>query len=295
MKYLVIGSANVDYTTYVNEFPKPGETLLGNDFHSDIGGKGANQACAIGKLGGDVTFLCSMGNDLDKERILKTLKDNNVKAVVQTSNTHTGIATIIVNQTSKNQIVVVPGANFDLGIGFIKQHDSLLQEADVVIMQLEIPLETVEYVARVAHALGKVVMLNPAPAKKLSDTLLSQLDFITPNETELSLVSGRPAFTQEDMIDASRHLLGKGVKNVITTLGDKGALLVNSSEVKLFPALKVKAVDTVAAGDCFNGAFAFWLTHGIGEAISFANKASAVAVTRYGAIASLPSLEDIKQ
>jgi len=293
MKYLVIGSANVDYTTYVNEFPKPGETLLGNDFHSDIGGKGANQACAIGKLGGDVTFLCSMGNDVNQERIIKTLKDNHVKAVVKTSQSHTGIATILVNRSSKNQIVVVPGANSDLDIDFLKQHQSHFREADVIILQLEIPLPTVAFAAQLAYNLGKIVLINPAPAKVLDEALLAHLDFVTPNETELSLISGCPATTMEERIEASRQLLRKGVKSVITTLGEQGALLVNSEKEILFPAIKVKAVDTVAAGDCFNGAFAFYLSHGIEEAIRFANKAAAVAVTRFGAIASLPTIEDI--
>lgn len=294
---LVIGSLNVDMVIEMERMPVTGETVLGKRLDYVPGGKGANQACAAAKLGGAVTMLGCVGED----EFGQLQQDNLSSSGVDTSHFKksrtrgTGTASIYVDGAGNNSIVVVPGANQECDRDYLKECDHILQQSDYVILQMEIPNEATFYALKRAKELGKVVILNPAPAPDvLPDEVLGCLDYITPNETELMKLCKRKGNTTEDFIKGAKQLLEKGVKNVLVTLGDKGALLVQEAGAKIYPARKVVSVDTTAAGDCFNGAFAVALSEGKtqAEAIMFANMASSIAVTRNGAQTSIPGREE---
>lgn len=292
-KILVIGSSNLDYVIRVGEMPAVGETLLGKSLERIPGGKGANQACACGRLGGDTAFLSAVGTDGLGEVVLENL----VAAGVDCSHVarcpgSTGMAVIYVNDAGNNSIVVVAGANAACDRDYLAKTWGLVEQADIVIAQMEIPHDAVAEVMRRAHGMGKVTILNPAPAPdSLPADLYPCLHYITPNETELQKLTGMPVDTAEDAGAAAAVLLERGVGQVVVTLGEKGALLKSRTREQLFPALPVQAVDTTAAGDTFNGAMAVRLAEGasIEEAIAFANAASALAVSRKGAQTSIPS------
>ena len=297
-KILVIGSSNLDFVIRVGEMPAVGETLLGQSLERIPGGKGANQACACGRLGGDTTFLSAVGTDGLGDVVLENL----IAAGVDCSRVarcpgNTGIAVIYVNDAGNNSIVVVPGANSACDRGYLAETWDLVEQANIVIAQLEIPHDAVWDVLRRAHDLGKVTILNPAPAPdSLPEDLYPCLDYITPNETELQKLTGLPVGTAEEAKAAAAVLLARGVEQVVVTLGEKGALLKSRTREQLFPALPVEAVDTTAAGDTFNGAMAVRLAEGavIEEAIRFANAASALAVSRKGAQTSIPDRGEVE-
>ncbi|MDU1412267.1 MAG: ribokinase [Clostridium sp.] len=296
---VVIGSLNMDWVIPVNHTPVEGETILADGYTEVPGGKGANQACAAGKLKGNVSMLGLVGDDEIGDKLINNLKLVNVDVsrIEKSENINSGLALINVNSKGNNSIVVLPGANGRCDIKYIEKNIDIIEKSDIVLLQMEIPIETVEYVITVSKNLKKQVILNPAPAPdSLSDEVLSNIDILTPNETELEKISGKNVKTVEDAIEASKSLLNRGVKNIIATLGEKGALLVNKDEVKEFKALKVDAVDTTAAGDSFNGAMAVYLSEGhtISEAIEFANKVSSIAVTRKGAQTSIPERSEIE-
>lgn len=296
---VVIGSLNMDWVIPVNHTPVEGETILADGYTEVPGGKGANQACAAGKLKGNVSMLGLVGDDEIGDNLINNLKLVNVDVsrIEKSENINSGLALINVNSKGNNSIVVLPGANGRCDIKYIEKNIDIIEKSDIVLLQMEIPIETVEYVITVSKNLKKQVILNPAPAPdSLSDEVLSNIDILTPNETELEKISGKNVKTVEDAIEASKSLLSRGVKNIIATLGEKGALLVNKDEVKEFKALKVDAVDTTAAGDSFNGAVAVYLSEGhtISEAIEFANKVSSIAVTRKGAQTSIPERSEIE-
>lgn len=296
---VVIGSLNMDWVIPVNHTPVEGETILADGYTEVPGGKGANQACAAGKLKGNVSMLGLVGDDEIGDKLINNLKLVNVDVsrIEKSENINSGLALINVNSKGNNSIVVLPGANGKCDIKYIEKNIDIIEKSDIVLLQMEIPVETVEYVIAVSKNLKKQVILNPAPAPdSLSDGVLSNIDILTPNETELEKISGKNVKTVEDAIEASKSLLSRGVKNIIATLGEKGALLVNKDEVKEFKALKVEAVDTTAAGDSFNGAVAVYLSEGhtISEAIEFANKVSSIAVTRKGAQTSIPERSEIE-
>ena len=296
---VVIGSLNMDWVIPVNHTPVEGETILADGYTEVPGGKGANQACAAGKLKGNVSMLGLVGDDEIGDKLINNLKLVNVDVsrIEKSENINSGLALINVNSKGNNSIVVLPGANGRCDIKYIEKNIDIIEKSDIVLLQMEIPIETVEYVITVSKNLKKQVILNPAPAPdSLSDEVLRNIDILTPNETELEKISGKNVKTVEDAIEASKSLLSRGVKNIIATLGEKGALLVNKDEVKEFKALKVDAVDTTAAGDSFNGAVAVYLSEGhtISEAIEFANKVSSIAVTRKGAQTSIPERSEIE-
>ena len=296
---VVIGSLNMDWVIPVNHTPVEGETILADGYTEVPGGKGANQACAAGKLKGNVSMLGLVGDDDIGDKLINNLKLVNVDVsrIEKSENINSGLALINVNSKGNNSIVVLPGANGRCDIKYIEKNIDIIEKSDIVLLQMEIPIETVEYVITVSKNLKKQVILNPAPAPdSLSDEVLRNIDILTPNETELEKISGKNVKTVEDAIEASKSLLSRGVKNIIATLGEKGALLVNKDEVKEFKALKVDAVDTTAAGDSFNGAMAVYLSEGhtISEAIEFANKVSSIAVTRKGAQTSIPERSEIE-
>jgi len=295
---VVVGSTNTDMVVRADHIPAPGETILGGTFFMNPGGKGANQAVAAARLGGNVTFICKTGQDIFGKDTLQLFQKEgiNTESIISDSQYPSGVALITVSKDAENSIVVAPGANAALRKEEIeKVRTTIIEKADIVLMQLEIPMEVVEYTALLAHSKNIKVILNPAPACRLSEELLKNVDIITPNETEAALLTGVEVTDIETAKEAAKQLFEKGVKTVIITLGSKGALVYNKNEFNLVPAQKVEAVDTTAAGDVFNGALAAALTEdkNMLEAVEFACKASAISVTRFGAQASAPYKNEI--
>ena len=297
MKILVVGSINMDLVTYMPHLPKRGETSFGTDFIKNPGGKGANQACAAALLNADVTMLGAVGSDVFGKELISCLENNKVKPKIKLSSMPTGCATILLEEeVHDNRIIVIPGANYDIKKEDIDKNIDLIKETDIILSQLEIPLDTVEYLSSKAKEFNKIFILNPAPGRELSDHLLNNIDYLTPNETELSLISEIEIKDEDSFRKACSSLLDKGVKTLLVTLGEKGVYLYSKEEEELLPAYKVNTVDTTAAGDCFNGAFAAYLTKGypLKKAIRYAEKAASVAVTRKGAISSLLREEEVE-
>lgn len=297
---LVIGSLNMDFVIEVNKMPLPGETILGKNFTLIPGGKGANQAYAIGKLGANVSMLGVVGNDEYGKKLLENLNSVNVNTnnIIKLEDIHTGCAFINVDKNGENSIVVVSGANGKITKETIDNNINLIEKADIIVMQLEIPLEVVEYASKLAKQKGKLVILDPAPARpNLSEELLSNIDIIKPNETEIQILSGMEAKTNEEIIRAARSLIEKGVDTVIVTLGDKGSILVTKELEKSFDSFNVEVVDTTAAGDSFTAALAKSLLEGknIEEAIKFGHLVSSIVVTKKGAQTSIPTQMEIER
>ena len=278
--------------------PKKGETILGESLTYSPGGKGANQAFAAGMLGGNAMMLGCVGRDSMGDQLRENMQKSgtDISGIAQVENKPTGVAAIYVDENGDNSIVVISGANSICDATYLKQNDDLFKQSDYVLFQMEIPAEAVYYGIRRAKELGKTVILNPAPAPDgLPADILQKIDYLTPNETETLKLSGLTEMSEESLLTGAEELLKKGVKNVIVTMGDKGALLVNDEGKNLYPTRKVKAVDTTAAGDCFNAAFAVGLSEGMSheEAIRFANTASSISVTRKGAQGSIPSRKEV--
>lgn len=263
------------------------------------GGKGANQAVAAQRLGGDVTFVACIGDDLFGRDALAGYNSEgmNTAFVSVKKGVPSGVASIFVDAEAENVIVVAPGANSELGKAEIDAAQKEIEAADFVLMQLETPMETVEYAAEKAFKAGTKVVLNPAPAANLSDSLLSKLWLITPNRTETQLITGLPVTDEKEAAAAAEALVAKGVKNVVITLGSKGAYVLSEDFRGVIPANPVKAVDTTGAGDTFNGALCVALSEGrsLQDACRFAAKASAISVTRMGAQPSIPFRNEIPE
>ena len=295
---VVIGSSNTDMVIQSEHLPAPGETILGGEFFMNPGGKGANQAVAAAKLGGDVVFVARVGDDIFGQEAVAGFKKEGINTafVVTDPEQPSGVATIMVDANGENCIAVASGANNRLSPADVDQAMAQVDAADVLLMQLETPIETIEYVASLGSEKGKTVILNPAPAQALSDELLAKLDVITPNETEAEMLTGIKVVNLADAEKAAQALRAKGIGTVIITMGSQGAFVLSDSSAGLIPTRKVEAVDTTAAGDTFNGALAVGLANGqaIEEAVGFANKAATISVTRRGAQASVPSLAELK-
>lgn len=297
-KILVVGSSNTDMVVKSAHLPLPGETVLGGQFFSFAGGKGANQAVAAAKLGGDVSFLAKVGNDTLGKIAVEGFKKEGVDVthIITDPESHSGVALIMVEDFGENCISVASGANGKFTPLDIENASELLEKASFVLVQLEIPLETVTALVDKAFAHGVPVILNPAPARPLSDELISKLFIITPNETEAELLTGEKVTDEMSASKAAKILREKGAKLVIITLGAKGAFLLSDQEEILIPSIQVNAVDTTAAGDTFNGALTVALSEGmeIKAAIRFANQAAAISVTRMGAQSSQPYRSELK-
>ncbi|MEX2169991.1 MAG: ribokinase [Pirellulales bacterium] len=297
-RIVVVGSSNTDMIIKLDRIPKPGETRLGGEFVMAAGGKGANQAVAAARAGGAVTFIARVGQDMFGERAVAGLIQYGVNVDhVQYDKCPSGVALIFVGDDGENSIAVGSGANAKLSPLDVRQAKSAFATADVVIMQLETPLDTVQAAAELANANGALVILNPAPAQPLPDKLLEKVSILTPNETEVELLTGVAVNDEASCYRAADILLAKGIKTVIFTLGARGAFVASSTSKQFVPGFKVEQVDSTAAGDAFNGALAVALAEGqpMLDAARFANAAGAVSVTRLGAQPSAPSRKEIEE
>ncbi len=298
-KIVVVGSSNTDMVIKLDRIPSPGETIIGGDFIMAAGGKGANQAVAAARLGGEVTFVARVGADIfGKQAIQNFLEEGiNTDFIVEDQEHPSGVALIFVDQKGENSIAVASGANGRLSQQDVMAAKVKLEEAEVLLLQLETPIETVRYAARTAAENGVKVILNPAPARELDDALLSHITVLTPNESETELLTGVKVEDEESARAAAQHLRARGVTTVIITMGAKGSLMVSEDQSVMVPTKEVQAVDTTAAGDAFNGALAFALAKGkpMMEAVRFANLTGALSATRMGAQPSMPTLEELQE
>ena len=301
-RILIIGSLNMDMVIEMKAMPKVGETVLGDTLTYVPGGKGANQTYAAGKIGGNVTMLGCVGDDSIGGILIQNLAASgaNTSAIRRVDGKPTGTAVIYVNEEGNNSIVVVSGANYACDVAYLKEYDHLIAETDYVMLQMEIPYDTVFYAIRRASELGKTVILNPAPAplpEQIPEDIWGKIDYFTPNETELLKLTGQDILSMENVKKGAESLIQKGVKHVLVTLGDKGVFFHDGKNTEVFPARKVEAVDTTAAGDCFSGAFVAGLAEGksIADAVAMANLASSLAVTRKGAQSSIPTRQELDE
>lgn len=296
-KLVVLGSINADHILNIKQFPQPGETVIGQQYKVAFGGKGANQAVAAGRSGADIAFIACVGADDMGERIRQQLASDRIdtQPIEAIADTTTGVALIFVNAEGENVIGIDAGANAAVTPDYLNRYRQKIIDADALLMQLESPLETVIAAAKLAKQHQTQVILNPAPACELPDELLAMIDMITPNETEAQRLTGVAVNNDADAERAANILHAKGIGCVIITLGSRGVWLSENGKGKLVPGFKVKAVDTIAAGDTFNGALVTALLEGkvMSDAVRFAHAAAAIAVTRPGAQPSVPWREEI--
>lgn len=295
-RILVIGSSNTDMTIKSDNLPLPGQTILGGRFVMGPGGKGANQAVAAKRLGGNVEFICKVGHDVFGKNAADGYKKEGIDiSHILYSTEPSGVALILVDKTGENVISVAPGANGDLSVEDIESIANVIKEADYLILQLEIPTDAVIRAAKIAHEAGVYVILNPAPACKLPNELFQYISLITPNQTETELMTGVKLINEQSFITAVENFNRMGVKDVIITLGSKGSLVCYDGKNEFVPAIKVDAVDATAAGDTFCGAVCVALSQGknLKEAAVFATKAASLTVQKMGAQDSIPSITDI--
>lgn len=293
----VLGSLNTDYTINAERMPTAGETVHGTDLHIYTGGKGGNQAVAAARMGQPVTMIGCIGDDAAGHNYINVLKANGIDtSLVKTigNDTPTGSAFITVDPEGQNSITVVPGANACLTDDIALECHLTFMNCRVLLLQLETPVESAICAAELAHVAGATVILDPAPAMPIPERLMKAVDYITPNESELALLTGMPVLTADDALYASRKLIEMGAKNVINKRGAEGALLVKKDSQNLFFARRVNVVDTTAAGDTFNGAFAAGLCMDLGEydSICLAIAAASLSVTGAGAQSAMPTLAE---
>ena len=296
---VVLGSINADHILNLETFPTPGETVTGNQYQVAFGGKGANQAVAAGRSGANIAFIACTGDDDTGERVRKQLASDSIDVapVSVVEGESTGVALIFVNAEGENVIGIHAGANAALTTERVEAQREIVADAQALLMQLESPVESVLAAAKIAHENHTTVVLNPAPARVLSDELLALVDIITPNETEAEKLTSIRVENDDDAARAAKVLHGKGIGTVIITLGSRGVWASVNGEGRRVPGFKVKAIDTIAAGDTFNGALVTALLEGKGmdDAIRFAHAAAAIAVTRKGAQPSVPWRKEIDE
>ena len=293
----VIGSSNSDMVIQLDHLPVPGETIIGNQFSMHQGGKGANQAVAAARLGGDVTFICRVGNDMFGQESINHYNREGIDTSLITIDRieASGTALIMVDKDGENSIAVGLGANKNLEPALVKNGLEAIQSSSYVLTQLETPIETIEELGKTCRTHNVPFILNPAPARELSDELLSQVDIITPNAIETYHLTGIEIDGERSLQDASSKLHGHGVATIIITLGDQGAYLSSDDFSGYIATNKVDVVDTTAAGDTFNGALVVALSEGLtlADAVAFANRAAAYSVQRLGAQSSIPYRKDL--
>lgn len=290
-RILVIGSSNTDMTVKGSRIPVHGETVLGGEFCLGQGGKGANQAVAAARLGGNVEFICKVGRDGFGENSIKGYKAEGMDVShALLSDKPSGVALIMVDEHAENIISVAAGANGDFSVEDVESLAPVIKDADYLILQLEIPMDTVTRAAEIAHQAGVYVILNPAPAAELPEELLRNVSLIIPNQTESAALTGVPITDSESAGKAAEAFRAMGIKDTIITLGSRGSLVCSGGEMTLIPACKVDAVDTTAAGDTFCGAVCVGLAEGktLVEAVKFATLASSCTVRKIGAQSSIP-------
>lgn len=296
-KIIVIGSSNVDMVVRTSHLPAPGETILGGEFFMNQGGKGANQAVAIKRLGGNLIFMAKLGNDVLGRQSVGYFKKEGIdtRYIALDEDSASGVALISVDDHAENSIVVASGANMLLNEQDVDKMLEEMCEGNILLMQLEIPLQTVEYAARKAFGKGVKVVLNPAPARSLPKELFRHLYMVTPNRIEAEMLTGIKIANDADVEKVAEEICAMGVKNVIITLGSKGCLIREEGVSYRIDAFKVEPVDTTAAGDTFNGALCVGLSEGMDlkQAAVMASKASSIAVTRMGAQSSIPYREEL--
>jgi ribokinase len=296
-KIYVIGSSNTDMVIKSDKLPAPGETVIGGVFLMNAGGKGANQAVAVAKLGAEVVFVSKVGNDIFGKQALEGFQNlgMNTDFVFIDNENPSGVALILVDRHGENSIAVASGANANLHFSEVQKAINQVQKGDIVLLQLEIPLTTVTKTIKKCAEKGAMVILNPAPAQKLDESVFEFISLITPNETEAELLTGIKVTDLETAKQAANDFHSKGILEVIITMGSKGAFYSNIDKQVLIPSPKVSAVDSTAAGDVFNGALCVAISEGqaIEKAILFACKAASISVTRMGAQASAPTREEV--
>lgn len=298
MNIVVVGSSNTDMIIKVPHIPAPGETVLGGRFSTAAGGKGANQAVAAARAGGQVTLIARVGRDMFGEKAMEGFGKDGINStfIVKDADAPSGVAEIFVSDDGENSIAVAPGANANLSPEDVCKAESAIASADVLVMQLEVPLQTVRAAAEIAHKHQVKTILNPAPAQPLPDDLLKSIDIITPNESETELLTGISIKDNSTAQEAADILHSKGIETVIVTLGARGVYLSDQMGKGQISGFSVQAVDTTAAGDVFNGALAVALAEkqALKEAIRFASAAAALSVTKLGAQPSAPVRKDIQ-
>ncbi len=296
-KIVVVGSSNTDMVVKLEKLPRPGETVIGGDLIMAAGGKGANQAVASARLGGQVTFIARVGADMFGTQAIQNFKEEglDIEHVVEDGTSRTGVALIFVDREGENSIAVAPGANNKVSAEDVGAAKEKIAAAQVMLLQLETPIETVDYAARLASEKEVKVILNPAPAAQLDDSLLRHITVLTPNESESEHLTGVNVRDVGSAEKAARILREKGIANVIITMGAKGAFLVTEDWAGLIPTITIAAVDTTAAGDAFNGALAYSLAREepLVDAVRFANFAGAFSATKLGAQPSLPTHDEL--
>ena len=296
-KIIVIGSTNMDMVVKTSHIPVPGETVLSGSFFMNPGGKGANQAVSVARLGGDVAFVSKVGNDVFGKQSTQLFEEEGIDIahLLSDDTLPSGVALITVDRSGENSIVVASGANAGLTPADLEDALDKIAGAGIVLMQLEIPMETVHFAAIYAVKHGVKVILNPAPANTLPPKLLSCIDIITPNQSEAAMLSGINVTDAATAAQAAVAIHNLGVKSVIITMGAMGCVIYDKGEITLVPAQKVEAVDTTAAGDVFCGALAVALAEGgtLFDAVNFASRAAAISVTRMGAQPSIPYRKEL--
>ena len=298
-KIVVVGSVNTDMVVKSERIPTPGETVTGGKFVMPAGGKGANQAVAAARLGAEVTLVAKVGQDIFGSQSVEGFKRDNILTdfILADADNHTGVALILVDGAGENLISVAPGANAALTPEEVRNAAERIRSADVVLLQLEIPLETVEFTARLASEAGVIVVLDPAPAAPLGAELLGNVTYLTPNESEATRLTGIEVTDEATARAAAEKLIAAGVDNVILTMGTQGALVATGDRAFMVPSHAVEAMDSTAAGDAFNGGLAFALARGMAleDAVREAALVGALSVTRMGAQPSLPTADELEQ
>ena len=296
----VLGSIHMDYVISLDRMPRLGETLIGKGFKMTPGGKGANQAVAAARLGAEVYMIGRVGEDLIGDELLRNFERNGVKTDhVKRAKTHSGVALIFVDSSGNNIIGVAPGADYHVSREDVDEAlKDLGDRINILLLQLEIPIDVVEYAIKKFSEKGVKIILNPAPYHPISSEALSKVFIATPNEVELELMSGVKIAGDRDLVRAGREAIEKlGIKNLVVTLGSRGAMIITEKEEKLIPAFKVKPIDTTGAGDAFNGALAVALSKGksLEEAVRYANAAGALSTLKIGAQEALPTSEEVER
>ena len=297
MKIIVFGSINMDFIARTSRLPVPGERIIGYDFQNLPGGKGANQAVACARLGAETMMIGCVGSDIFGDNIITELKNSkvDVSLISRNNRVSTGVALITVNETGENNIIIIPGANGEVGKNELMILESTLEKVDILLLQLEIPIDIVLQAAILGKEKKVTVILDPAPAQKFPEELFRLVDVFTPNEIETASLVGFNIDSWDKASKAAHIFLQKGVRQSVIKMGNKGTLLTNQKFEQIYPSVPVEAIDTVGAGDAFNGALAVALNEGktINEAVQWGNAAGAFAVTRKGAQTAMPSRSEL--